>query len=298
MTKTNGHSFVKEDFDAEGKGKHDFLIQEIDLFAFAKNSKDDFVTIKKTDKGLRLNDDNSSTPCITTVDLFPEIETPKDNAIELTPAVITSIKTAAKMLASEVDATWRSYVFVGLKNIIGCDGMIAYCKTCEIEDKIILRKEEIAAIPDIGATYSQSQSYDFFESGRFLYGFVKTDQKFFDMTSAMKLPNDTQYLIPRLDLISFNEWVLDLASKPEFASCCWAESANELKCKGEVSYDEKEVERTIKSASGPEFKYLPMNMNKLLKALDADTLYCYRGEKNICLTDEKQSFISLVQQIV
>lgn len=297
MTKTNMHSFVREDFDAEGKGKHDFLIQEIDLFAFASNSKSDFLTMKKTDKGIQLKDDNSSAPCVTTTDTFPEIETPKDKTIELTPAIISSIKTAAKMLASEIDATWRSYVFIGHKKIIGCDGMIAYCKDCDLDDKIILRKEQIAALPAIGTTYSHSESYDFFESGRLLYGFSKTEQAFFDMTGAMKTPNDVQFMIPSKELVSFNEWVLGVSSKPEFASVCWEPSEGQLKLKGQSSYDEKEVERIIKSASGPEFKYLPMNMNKLLKAIDTDVLYCYRGEKNICLTDEKQTFISLVQQI-
>ena len=208
--------------------------------------------------------------------------------------LVTFLRDAQKKHLTLFD---QKSVFVGLKKIIGCDGMIAYCRPCDIDDQIILRKEQIAALPDIGATYSQSESYDFFESGRLLYGFSKTNQKFFDMTGAMKPANDELFLLPRNEVVSFNEWVLDISAKPEFASVYWEPAAGQLNLKGQESYSEKEIERTIKSASGPEFKYLPMNMNKLLKAIDTDVLYCYRGEKNICLTDEKQTFISLVQQI-
>jgi hypothetical protein len=297
FSKTNNYAFVIEEMDAEGKENQDYMILEKDLSAFVEHNSG-ILAIKKVKDKLVLVDDRSTAPCLTTEDKFPPLEVPENNAIELSPLVIKNIKTASKMLATEQTPTWRSHVFVGKKMVIGCDGFVAFSIPCDIEDKIIFRKEAISALPDIGAVYKQNSSYDFFECGRTLYGFIKSETGFFDMTAGMTAPNVDSFEVKRGDLVSFNEWVLDIAVKPEFASIEWNFVDNELALVGSDSFSEKSVERKIKATGGEYFKYLPTQMNKILKAIDDDVLTCYKGPKNVCITNEKQTFISLLQQIV
>lgn len=298
LTKTNYHAFVIEQFDAEGKEDQDYMVLEKDLFAFVDHSSDDFLTIRKEKGKLLLVDGNSTAPCITTTDSFSELEVPDSEPIELSSSVIKNIKSASKMLANEKDETWRSFVFLGSKMVVGCDGFVALSIPCEIEDQIVFRKEVIASLPIVGAVYRKNKSYDFFESGRALYGFVKSEQKFFDMTKGIKIPEKEAFEIERAPMISFNDWAISVAHKPEFADAEWNYKDGGLSLVWRDTYSEKTGERRIKSTGGDYFKYLPMQMNKILKAIDEDVLTCFRGENNVCITNEKRTFISLIQQIV
>lgn len=299
MTKTNTFAFVVEQFDAEGKGDEEFLIPEKDFFAFVDHSDSGLISIKKDGKKVLLIGDQSKAPTITTEDSFPKLEVPEKEIADFSPALIKHIKTSAKMLANEVDATWRSFLFVGRKMVIGCDGFVAFSNSCEIEDDIVLRKEVVHSLPDIGAIYKTNKSYDFFECGRSLYGFVKSEQKFFDMTKGIKIPESEAFELKRADLLSFNDWIISISKKPDSASVEWNHVDGFLTLSGTDTYSERPpVERKIQSTGGGYFKYLPVQMNKILKAIDVDILTCYRGTSNVCFTDDKQSFISLIQQIV
>lgn len=298
LTKTNNNAFVTQTFDAEGKGDQEYMILEKDLFPFADHSLDDFLTIKMKDDKLFISDSSSSAPCQTTKDAFPALERPGEQTIVFSPATVKAIKAASKMLGNEEMATWRSYVFVGHHKIIGCDGFVALSIPTEIEDRIILGKEVIASLPDNGAIYRQNKAYDFFETGRSLYGFIKPEQKFFDMTGSVKETSETSFVFTRAALLSFNDWVLDMALKPEFCEADFDFKNGLLQLSGRETYSEKSVERNIKSTGGWPFKYLPSQMNKILKFTDDETLLCYKGEKNICITNETNSFYSLLQGII
>lgn len=299
MTKTNNFDFVIEDFDGEGKEDQEFLVLEKDLFAFVDHSDSDLLSIKMGSGKVILSGDRSSATLATTKDAFPKTEIPEHEIADLTPALIKNIKTCAKMLANEVDKTWRSHLFIGKKMVIGCDGFVAFAIPCDIESEIILRKEVVSSLPDIGSVYKSNKSYDFFECGRSLYGFVKSEQKFFDMTGGIKIPDVDPFELDRADLLSFNDWVLSISKKPESAQVEWNFDGGELVLSGTDTYSEREpLQRKIKSTGGGYFKYLPYQMNKILKAIDVDILTCYRGSANVCFTDENKSFISLIQQIV
>lgn len=299
MTKTNNFDFVIEDFDASGKKDEEYLVLEKDLFAFVSHIDGEILSIKKDGEKITLVGDSMSAPTVTTKDSFPKLEIPDKEVADLSPALIKNIKTCGKMLANEVDKTWRSYLFVGKKMVIGCDGFVAFAIPCEIDEEIILRKEVISSLPDIGSVYKTTVSYDFFECGRSIYGFVKPQQKFFDMTRGIKIPDAEPFELVKHDLLSFNDWVISLSKKPETACVQWNYKDGQLILSGTDTYSNREpVERKIKSTGGGYFKYLPVQMNKILKAIDGDRLVCYRGEANVCFTDEKKSFISLIQQIV
>ena len=141
MTKTNNYAFVMEEFDADGEGDQEYMVLEVDLFAFVDHSLESALTIKKEKGKLLLVDDNSKTPCSTTEDKFPALESPNSESIELSSGIIKDIKKAAKMLGDEEIPTWRSHVFVGEKMVIGCDGFVALSVPCDIEQRIIFRKE-------------------------------------------------------------------------------------------------------------------------------------------------------------
>lgn len=298
MTKTNNYAFITEEFDAEGKEDQEYMIQELDLFAFVEYSADQFLTIKKEKGRLLLVDSNSTAPCLTTQDAFPLLEIPNQETTELSSSLIKDIKKAAKMVADDPSLTWQNHVFLGERMVIGCDGFVALSIPCELDCRIIFRKEVIAALPDVGAIYKQNKSYDFFECGRAIYGFIKPEQGFFDMTKGIKIPDKKAFELQRKDLLSFNDWVLSIAKKPEFADIQWEYKDGSLILNGYDTFSEKSVERKIKATGGETFKYLPMQLNKLLKAIDDDILICYRGQNNVCITNESRSFISLIQQIV
>lgn len=287
-----------EEFDAEGKDDQEYMIPELDLFAFVDHSSDQMIDIKKINGKVHISDSYSTAPCLTTEDAFPVLEIPNSSDIELSSSLIKDIKKAGKMLSEDVNSTWQKHVFVGHKMVIGCDGFVALSIPCEIEERIIFRKEVIAALPLVGAIYKRNASYDFFECGRTLYGFVKSEQNFFDMTKGIGIPKKEPFEIKRSDLLSFNDWTLSVSKKPEFADIQWEFKDHHLCLTGYDTFSKKSIERKIEATGGETFKYLPAQLNKLLKAIDDDILICYRGQNNICITNEKRTFISLIQQIV
>lgn len=297
MTKINNSSFVREEFEAEGKEDQSFLVPSIDLFSFVDHNPDQVISIKKVKNKILLIGDNSTTPCVTIEDEFPELEVPEETGVELSPIEIKSIKKASNMLAKEQFDTWRSHVFVGNNTISGSDGFIAYSVPCEVGLNIILRKEVINALPDVGAVYKHNKTYDFFECGMSLYGFKKSDQAFVDMAKMIKIPKADPFILSKKEVVSFNDWILDVSKKPECADVTWDYKEGVLNLVGFDSLSEKTVERKVKIAGGESFKYLPLQMNKILKSIDDDTFICYKGETSMCFTNESKSFISLIQQI-
>lgn len=298
ITKNNSKAFVSETFDANGEGK--FLVDEKSVFDFIDYNKGDILTILPGDKiiklscGTAIGDSPTDDP-----ELFPKHELPEGDGVNLTPAVISEIKTAAKLIIEEEIATPRSYVFVGKGLISGSDAIIAYYSKTDTPVELVLRKEVVDAIPDTGANYHSNASYDFFVAGDAIIGFVKTVFPFVDMTRFSVYNSSKGFAISKSELITFNDWAVGSSPNKGVIST-WKIEKNEMSLESRDVLVNKGVSRKIEYSGKADgsFSFRAESMSKLLKNLPGDHLFFYQEQDKYYITDVDKSFTSLIMRIV
>lgn len=298
ITKTNNDAFVVETFSADGEGK--ILVDEGSVFDFVGYNKGEFLSFEKSDNIVKLSCEKARGESPTDdPTLFPHHESPEGDGITLTPAVISEIKTAAKMILVEEVPTPRSFVFVGNGLVSGSDAIVAYYYKTDIQTKIVLRKEVADAIPDNGCVYFSGASYDFFVAGDSTFGFVKDEFPFTDMNKYALYEDGKGFLMGKGELINFNDWAVASSPNKGVVSRWEIKGAEMFLESKDVSVNkgvEKTLEYTGKADGG--FSFRAESMSKLLKNLPGEELFFFQEKDKYYITDVDRSFTSLIMRII
>lgn len=298
ITKSGHDSFVCQTFSAEGSGK--ILVDEKCVFDFIKYNKGEFVTFYHSGKIVKLSCGKSTgeSPIDDPV-LFPTHLSPDGDGISLTPALISEVKTAAKLILKEEIPTARSFVFVGGGLVAGSDAIVAYFCKSDVKAKIVLRKEVADAIPDNGCDYYSNESYDFFVSGDAILGFLKDEFPFTDMGKFTTYDSSKGFAFSKSELINFNDWA-DGSSPNKGVVSTWEINGNEILLESKDLLVNKGVSKSLEYSGKADgkFSFRAESMSKLLKTLPGEDLLFYQERDKYYITDADKSFTSLIMRIV
>lgn len=298
ITKSGHDAFVKETFSADGNGK--ILVDEKSVFDFIGYNKGEFLTFELADKIVKLSSGKAIGESPTdNPDFFPQHEMPEGDAICLTPAVIAEIKTAAKLIIDEEVPTPRSFVFVGGGLVCGSDAIVAYFTKADVKGKIVLRKEVADAIPDNGCDYYSGASWDFFLSGECMFGFIKDEFPFTDMSKFTVYDDKKGFLMSKAELIDFNDWAAGSSPNKGVVST-WAINGDQIVLESKDVLVNKGVKKIFdyQGKADGVFSFRAESMSKLLKNLPGDELFFYQEKDKYYITDVDRSFTSLIMRIV
>lgn len=311
ITKNGLRAFIKKNISSESNvSDGSMLVLEEKLFSFAEGVTSDYVDInyKEGSEGvlpvIKLSAGKSKGVSSTDdLNKFPVNDTPTADWVKLHTQFLTNLEYAKNFIQDFSDKAFSVpapfHIFCKGNSLVACDGAIAFYKEfIEPIPQLILRKEVALAIYNMpGAEYSYNSSYDFFRSEGVFYAFSKSECPFFDLTQFGKIEtNKLSFFLIKDDLLRYNSMCIS-SSKSKIIRCYFkAKTPTEL----ELSFEDADsgiysliTLLDIKDGEGS-FKYDPNLMNNLLKSIPSTILYFYPGKGKYYITDEKQSFVTLM----
>lgn len=223
ITKNNGNMFCKHTVEEENKGTDKLLVEEKRLIALVNNAKGEFISFKKTGKKIVLKDDVNELkleqPKEIDVNIFQTL--PNNEGAEktiLTPDVLAAIF-EARNFCSILECNLHFVYLQQIENF--------YCVFATNQHTIYQRKFE-APLPQLSLSvevasivstlqhveYFTAGNYDFFDTGRTVYGFIKSDYKAPDYMHIIRsINNEETMTFSKEQLSSFCALVGSLAVK-------------------------------------------------------------------------------------
>lgn len=306
LTKNGLSSFVKKNIPADCKSEDGtILVDELKLFNFAEAISTDSFEITSIDNKIKLKASLKATLATDDLAKFPINDIIPSEWHKLYIEHLMTIGTCVAFIeeTSEKSMHLKTHIFCKNNTIVASNGNIAfYKKVTDPIPEMIIRREVGQAISGFqGAEYASNDSYDFFRSENLLYGFSKSESKFYDLSTLGKIEsNDKSFAINKDELIKYNNACIKSTNSKIINTIFRAKSSTELELifnDPDSGVDEFLGTVEIKDGSG-EFKYNPQIMNNLLLSIPATICYFYPGKNKYYVTDELQSFVSLIMGVI
>lgn len=295
ITKNNLKEFIIQQCDEVDK---DFLIDEKILFNFLSVASDD-ITFTITKKKIRITDGKISVSSPTEdIINFPKVEADFENLQNLSEDVLSGIGIASRFIIDDETQPIKSNVFVGNDHICGSDGFIAYVNKVGDVPEIILDKTSASKIGSLPLCfYTENKSYNLFCSGKTTYGFIKPEQKFFDLSPLVKVPDEMSFQVRKESLIKFNDACITSSPAKSITSKLDVQNGFMILSMKDADFSidvDQKIE--VPGKSDAEFGYNPAYMNRLLKAVPDSELNFYQGPNKYFITGK--NFTSLIMEII
>lgn len=298
ITKNNLHSFLIQKMSPF---KESFLVDEKILMNFIDCTAEEEIEIKIKDKRIWITDGNTKVTSSTEdVINFPPLPEGGDDQVAFTKDILTSIKTASNFLSHNENEPFRSHLFIGKKAICASNGFVAYVEQFEVEiPEIILSKENAQIVSKLdNAFFYQNGNYHFFESGNVKYGFIKPAVNFFDLTKFSVYSKDKFFTVNKNDIIRFND--IAMSSTPSKTVTSIFGVVNNVMTLNLQDIDfevtvTKEI--PVEGEMEGDFRFMPLNMNQILKNIPSDDLTFYQAKNKFYITG-KEGFTTLLMGVV
>lgn len=284
LSKTNLESYCVHTIETESSTDESILLDERLLNAISATPG--IIEIEKTETHIRLS--NGSVKMAFPVmspehfPLFPAGEHGGETTT-LYSDVLESIGIAKSYIKDNYE-TNLTFVHV-LKNcVFATDALLLYYTSFESElPALCLRQEACNVVGGYETlTYFSHGNYDFFDTGRTIYGFIKNEYKAPNIEPLLKSASkDNFFEIKRADIVSFCELVNSTATEPVpeasffvkdgAANFSYTDSSNQLKVENQYS--------VIGDAETQVFLFNPKVVLGKIKVLPYETL-CFSQKEN------------------
>ena len=284
LTKSNLDSFYR--FELSNLQPGEVLLDERILSGFISDiglSSESFtVEVKGSVVFLRWNNRNPSFQTLS-VDQFPTFpERIKEFANPVPDAVWDAIH-ACKSLTAEDNSIYGGIAFVNVTPdaVYASDRAYAFAHKEKTEmEEALLHTSVISMLSGLtGVCHVQAGSYDFFQSGRHEYAFIRSEEKVISQTFETLLSRctfDQGISLSRHEIISFCDFIVSVFPVGQNPHCLL-----NTKDKGPVvsilenEYgfaEERQVEKLSGDWSLPVIKFSPKSFSTFLQSLPGDTI--------------------------
>lgn len=296
ITKTNLNEFVVQESNFSGA----FLIEERVLFNFIEYTSASDLLITVDENKIVLSDGvQKTTSVVGDIKVYPITEVPPEERFSLTDTILKLFGDAAKYTRDGEFDLIISHVFIGDDVITASDRMIGfYRKIDRFFPKTAIPRSVAERVSSIDpAMFSQTERKLFFQTGRVLYGFPKTEATYVDLHRYFNYKKDKSFQISKAELTDFNDMCLSMSPKKvcyptfEIVDNKMRISANDR----DYGVDnEKEID--VVGTMENKFKYDAALMNRLLKTAPDDELTFYQAESRFYITGDS-GFTSLIMEL-
>lgn len=298
VTKNSLNSFICMDISCTDT----MLVDEKQLMAFVNYTKATEIDLKIKDgqvlitDGTKINYTSPTEP----VQNFPVNDSPEDvEWLPLKQGLINDLDIAANF-SIEDGETFRSHVFIGNGLIGACDNFIGYLRKVEMPVDIVLLRQVALIIGKLEVVeFNQNDSYHFFTSGKFKYGFIKSTIPMVNFTPFISdLTGQESFVISKKQLISINDLAINRSPLPQVIGnfSCSKDLLNINFTDSNYELSLKESLPCIGSIEG-EFTYNAAIFNRMLKSIPDDLLRFTFFKNKLYVTSDTNSFISLIMLI-
>lgn len=304
ITKTNLHSFVIFEIEAEFKQDETVLIEENVLEACANFSAGEYITITKKENAVTLDDGFKKLKSQYEDEKhFPSTNIDSEQENSFDEEVISALSLAKNHVLSSSNSVreWKCFVHsvkIGKKSfIVGISGAISYFRSFkQALPEFSLDPETVSIIgrfPDVN--YMSGEKYDYFRWNGIVYGFIKAEtgrpqlEKVFEQFTS-----EDSIILPRRDLVNFCEMVntsLNSSNLPPEVSISDDGNGGIILKYVDVTGIEKASEK-IKSRDKtfdvPEIIFQPKNLLTVMKDLDSDDVKISKIFGNMIITTSEE----------
>jgi len=290
ITKNNLESFIIMKADFTGSA----LIDENILMSFVNFTNEKEITVTVKDKHLVISDGKSKVTS-PTEDLshFPvNVETDGDS-VQFTSDVLYNLRSALGFTMDDKTMPFKEHVFIGNGLLSASTGFICFTQAVDkaIPETILSRDASAALIKFEEVTFSQNDTYQFFQKDDFKYGFIKTDLKFLNMKLFSLLPEGDHIPVNKSELVKFCEICIN--NTPSRIVSASSEGEKLVM----VDKDYGVTIETPVSFNIGEFTFNPSIMLKMLKSVPDEQLKFVRAPSKYFVTGES-GFVGLIMEIV
>jgi hypothetical protein len=298
VTKTNMHSFITEQLDFKGS----LLVDEMILYSFLNGTSSPTIDISVKDNRVVISDSNTKVFChYEDIQNFPAVSEASEETFEMTNEMMCAIKNASNFVDQMELPDMRAHVFIGGNIIAGCNGFIGYSEIFKEQfPRIVLSKEIATTVGRFNAaTFSQNDSYVFFNTRTSRYGFIKPTYPFLDLTRISVIDKTlTSFVVEKEEVISFTEMCTS-STKTKGLVATFTISKGKLNMSmidGDFSVD---VSKTIPvdGEMSEDFSFNPALMSTVLKNIPDSEITVYQDDKSLLMTGET-GFVAMILKMV
>lgn len=287
ITKNSLDSFVQMKSDFKGV----MLIDERSLYTFLDFTDAD--TIDVTAKGTSITITDGKTKKVLPTDdikVFPATADPGSDIVELNIETLQAIKTALSFTNEDGANEFSKYVFIGNGLIGATNNFIAYTQpTIGLPEMVIGKDAAIIIAKYSSVTFSENDTYQFYEIGDFKYGFCKTETPMINLTPHSKLPNIDRIEANKYPIIKFCDMcVSDCPSRVVVAE--FFGGAMQMNDAAYSISNTSPLDVMLE-----DFTFNPGLMSKLLKSVPGDNLQFVKSGAKYYITDG--NFVALIMEI-
>lgn len=297
ITKASAGEFVVQESSFSGS----FLVEERILFNFIEYTHAPEIIFVADGRKVTLSDGSQKTVSNQEeITLFPKIDQPPKETVSLTDTILKLFGSAAKYTQEKEDDLRKSHIFIGGDTILATDGFIAFYRKIDRElPKTAISRYVAESVSTIDpADFSQNENKLFFKTDKVIYGFLKTEATYIDLSGFFKYVKKDSFEASKSDLISFNEMCLSMSK----IKIChpYLEIINGKLLMSAVNSDygvdnEKEIE--VIGEIGDKFQYDATTFNRLLKTAPDDELTFSRVKGMMYITGDS-GFTSLIMELL
>lgn len=315
LIKTNLHSFIISQIDAEFKKDITILIDEQILASAVNFSKGKDLKISVVGKDIVMNDGFGDTKCqVQDVVNFPAVDTNTGKgAIEFTEDVISALGLAKNHILTSSDKemrNWMSFVHIRTINnkshVVGANGSVSYFKSFgEALPEISLDPDTVSIISKYPFVhYSSNDRYDYFQCLGVTYGFIKTETacpKFEPIIDRFKSENS--FIINSRDIVLFCEKAISMnrSSVPPEVSIENGDNGSLLLNFVGISDNEsasEKIKSDKKTYNVEKILFQPKNMITAVKDLGVEKIKISKIFGNMILSsDEEKDYTGSVMEL-
>lgn len=314
LIKSNGTSFVVAQVEVEFDEPGVTMLETKTVSGFVNFSKGKEITITADDKNIKLHDGFREISFLKESDNYQSIE---DNSTHVkknfSTELVQSIFLAQKHTLPVTDKAardWKSFINVrkhGKKTLVaGIAGYLAYFKIFnESLPEIVLEPEVVSVVGRLPYfDYSESESYDYFETNDILYGFLKPIAQRMDLSGVLeKMKSSESFVVNRKALVTFCELVItvnDSAVAPEVT--IEDDGDNVVLGFAGISGNQHATESVPvngKNFSFSKISLSPKNLLTVLKDLGVEEIKVSKIPGSmIFTTEEEKDYLGYIQELV
>lgn len=309
ITKTNGQTYCKHEIDNDGNEVCSLLIEEKRLTSFVNNTGGEELTFKIKNKQVEISDSVNLVSVPTEeVSLFPAFpeQGNSNEAVSISSEVIKSLNEAKQFRFNGKYETNYSYIYVS-KNEIGSfvfatSGNVFYLKKFEEDLPAFSLSPESCSmlLPYSNVLYYSSNNYNFFNTGKTIFGFIQSELKSVDFRPVLNSVNRSEWLeIDRKDFVDFSDLVLSFSFLVPIIRFSFS-GENVLANYSEENYNVN-AERLIsakKNFEADSFNFNASFINMALRCFTGEKIKAFPAFKSYCFESEEEKGLSIVVAIV